>query len=69
MNAHNFKGKSKKAKYFVQGTELQARCPVRDADSTHSIDQKPMLGKSFSYLDMEKDFIEVSLKNPSELGD
>ena len=45
------------------GTELQARCSVTDADSKHSIDQRPMLGKyllSFSYLDMEKDFKQVA---------
>lgn len=39
------------------GTELQARCPVTDADSKHSIDQRPMLGKfllSFSYLDIKR---------------
>lgn len=44
-------------------TELQARCSVTDADSKHSIDQTPMLGKSllsFSYLDMEKDFKQVA---------
>ena len=41
------------------GKDFQARCPVTDADSKHSIDQTPMLGKSilsFSYLEMEKDF-------------
>jgi hypothetical protein len=57
------RGKAKKAKYLVLGTEFQARCPVTDADSKHSIDQTPMLGKSllsFSYLEMEKDFKQVA---------
>jgi len=35
------RGKAKKAKDLVLGTELQARCPVTDADSKHSIDQTP----------------------------
>ena len=45
------------------GKDFQARCPVTDADSKHSIDQTPMLGKSilsFSYLEMEKDFKQVA---------
>ncbi|KAK8491934.1 hypothetical protein V6N11_014058 [Hibiscus sabdariffa] len=57
------RGKAKKAKDLVQGTKYQARCPVTDADSKHSIDQTPMLGKSllsFSYLEMEKDFKQVA---------
>lgn len=57
------RGKAKKAKDLVLGTEFQARCPVTDADSKHSIDQTPMLGKSllsFSYLEMEKDFKQVA---------